>query len=70
MSLSAPFIAISKANPVFETIAKALQKNGIQGFLIGGFVRDMLLNRPCKDIDISVLGDGIAAAQITADQLH
>ena len=69
MSLSAPFIAISKANPVFETIAKALQSNGIQGFLIGGFVRDMLLNRPCKDIDISVLGDGIAAAQITAKAL-
>lgn len=69
MSLSPDFVHISRENPLFETIAKALQENGIQGFLIGGFVRDMLLKRPCKDIDISVLGDGIKAAEITAKAL-
>ncbi len=69
MSMSPYFANISKTHPVFETIADALQSNGIQGFLIGGFVRDMLLNRPCKDIDISVLGDGIRAAEITAKAL-
>lgn len=69
MSMSPHFANISKTYPVFETIAHALQSNGIQGFLIGGFVRDMLLNRPCKDIDISVLGDGIKAAEITAKAL-
>lgn len=69
MTMSPHFATISKTHPVFETIAHALQSNGIQGFLIGGFVRDMLLNRPCKDIDISVLGDGIKAAELTAKAL-
>lgn len=69
MAMSPHFAKISKAIPVFETIALALQSNGIQGFLIGGFVRDMLLNRPCKDVDISVLGDGIKAAELTAKAL-
>jgi len=69
MTLSPEFIQISKKEPVFERIAEILQENKIQGFVIGGYVRDMLLNRPCKDIDISVVGDGIEAALLVAKGL-
>lgn len=40
--------------------------HGAEIYVIGGYVRDLLLNRPCKDIDILVVGDGIAFAKIFA----
>ncbi len=46
---------------------QAAQELDVQAFVIGGFVRDLLLNRPCKDIDIVVLGSGISLAQRVAE---
>ncbi|WP_455379078.1 CCA tRNA nucleotidyltransferase [Petrachloros mirabilis] len=37
-------------------------------FLVGGVVRDLLLNRPNWDLDVTVEGDGIAFARVVADQ--
>ena len=54
---------------VFKAISKIATKNNIQAFIIGGFVRDLLLNRKSKDIDILVVGSGIDFAKKLAKDL-
>ena len=49
-------------HPVFKVVSKYATENGIPAFVIGGYVRDLLLNRPSKDIDIVIVGDGPAFA--------
>lgn len=48
---------------VFATLQQAAEQEGVQAFVIGGFVRDILLKRPSKDIDIVCLGSGLALAE-------
>lgn len=48
---------------ILDKVAKVSQKLGVRSFIVGGFVRDRLLNRSCKDIDIVCLGDAIALAE-------
>jgi putative nucleotidyltransferase with HDIG domain len=43
---------------------------GSESFLVGGYVRDLLLGRPSKDIDVVVLGSGIDLAHKVADALQ
>ena len=50
-------------HPVFNLIRQVSKQTGMQAFVIGGFVRDLILLRPCKDIDIVVLGNGIEFAE-------
>jgi poly(A) polymerase len=45
--------------PVFRTISDIAAEENVKAYVIGGFVRDCLLGRPSKDIDIVVLGSGI-----------
>ncbi len=52
---------------IFEKIAFAARKLNMEAFVIGGFVRDKLLKRVSKDIDIVCIGDGIALAQAVAN---
>lgn len=54
------------AHPVFGVVAKASHKLGIPCYAIGGFVRDIFLNRPSKDVDIVALGSGIDVANEVA----
>ena len=50
-------------NPIFDIIAKASEELNIESYVIGGFVRDLLLNRTAKkDIDIVAVGSGIDLA--------
>ena len=50
-------------NPIFNTIAQASQELNMDSYVIGGFVRDFLLQRDFKkDIDIVVIGSGIDLA--------
>lgn len=53
--------------PVFEALGKAAQQLGLKAYVIGGYVRDHLLGRPSKDIDIVVEGKGTELAKAFAD---
>jgi poly(A) polymerase len=55
---------------VFEYITRASTELFVDSYVIGGFVRDFILNRGnAKDIDIVTLGSGIVLAQKVADLL-
>lgn len=53
----------------FTSVATVARQTGIQVYVIGGFVRDLLLGRPSKDVDFVVAGSGIAFAKALADFL-
>lgn len=54
---------------ILETIGRVAKERGQEAFVIGGFVRDTLLGREVKDIDIVCLGSGIELAQAVAKAL-
>ncbi len=54
---------------VFKAVGKVAEANGERAFVIGGFVRDLILGRPCKDIDIVTEGSGIKLAKVAAKEL-
>lgn len=51
---------------LFGKVSQAAQQLNVPAYAIGGFVRDKILNRPTKDIDIVCVGDGIALAHEVA----
>lgn len=53
-------------HPIFKIIAQAATEINVDAYVIGGFVRDIILNRPCKDIDIVAIGSGIELAENVA----
>jgi poly(A) polymerase len=55
---------------ILEKIAAAAQKLQVPCYLIGGFVRDKILGRNTKDMDIVCVGDGIALAHAVAAQFN
>jgi len=57
-------------HPVFTIISRLAAAHQVQVFAIGGFVRDIFLKRPSKDIDIVVLGNGIDFAEHVASHLN
>ncbi len=56
-------------NQVFTTIGKAADRLGVPCYVVGGYVRDLVLKRPGKDIDFVCVGSGIALAQEVARSL-
>ena len=56
-------------HPVFSIISKLAGEQNLQVYAIGGFVRDIFLNRASKDIDILIIGNGIAFAESVAKAL-
>ncbi|HZY38430.1 MAG TPA: HD domain-containing protein [Mucilaginibacter sp.] len=56
-------------NPIFSILSKLAGEQNLQVFAIGGFVRDIFLERPSKDIDIVIIGNGIAFAETVAKEL-
>jgi putative nucleotidyltransferase with HDIG domain len=54
---------------IFEIISETAQELNVRAFVIGGFVRDLHLNRPSKDIDIVVEGKGIELALAAAKKV-
>ncbi|MEY3199647.1 MAG: hypothetical protein RJA13_1605, partial [Bacteroidota bacterium] len=57
-------------HPVFKVASQIVTEKNLQAFVIGGFVRDMLLGRPSKDIDIVVIGSGLDLAKECAERLR
>jgi putative nucleotidyltransferase with HDIG domain len=57
-------------NKIFEVISEASQELNVESYVIGGFVRDLLLNRNSKkDIDVVAVGSGIELALKVSDLL-
>lgn len=57
-------------HPVFKVASQVVTENNLQAYVIGGFVRDLLLERPSKDIDIVVVGNGLDLAKEIASRLR
>lgn len=55
---------------IIGKVAEAAKHLSLPAFVVGGFVRDKLLDRPCKDIDIVCLGDAIALANKASELFH
>ena len=55
---------------IFNKIASAAQELGVKAYLIGGFVRDKIIERNTKDADIVCIGDGIALAHKVAERFN
>ena len=47
---------------IFHTISEEADKLGLECYVVGGYVRDLFLERPSNDIDIVVVGSGISLA--------
>lgn len=56
-------------HPIFPIVAEVAAEMNISAYVIGGWVRDLLLGRPCKDIDIVAIGSGIELAERIAKKL-
>jgi poly(A) polymerase len=57
-------------HPVFKVVSQIISEKGLEAYVIGGFVRDLLLERPSKDIDIVVVGNGMELAQAAGEKLR
>ena len=55
---------------VFNKIAATADELGMEVYLIGGYVRDKLLGRQTKDIDLLVVGDGLMLAKKIAERFQ
>ena len=54
--------------PIFRIVSEAAAEKGVRAFVIGGYVRDCFLGRPCTDIDIVVEGSGIDFAKAVGER--
>lgn len=57
-------------NRIFEVISTVAESQGVEAFVIGGYVRDIYLHRPSNDIDVVVTGSGIDFARLVAKHLR
>ncbi|MDG1346376.1 MAG: tRNA nucleotidyltransferase, partial [Crocinitomicaceae bacterium] len=62
--------AIHLQHPVFKVASQIVTENNLEAYVIGGFVRDLLLDRPSKDIDIVVVGNGLKLAEMCGEKLR
>lgn len=57
-------------HPIFKVARTIAKEQSVKVYVIGGFVRDLFLNIPSKDIDIVVIGNGMDFAKNMADKLR
>ena len=58
---------IKLSHPIFEIVQRAASELEIDAYVIGGYVRDLILDRSSKDIDIVAIGNGIDLATKVAE---
>lgn len=56
-------------NTIFKTVQSASAELNLKSYVVGGYVRDLILQRPSKDIDFVCVGSGIALATNVASRL-
>lgn len=56
-------------HPIFQVISELADEINQETYVIGGFVRDLILNRPSQDIDVVTIGSGIRLAEMVAKKL-
>ncbi len=56
-------------HPLLRSIGRIADEENVEAYVVGGYVRDLLLGRGDRDIDILVMGDGIDFARIVAKGL-
>ena len=54
---------------IFKLISETADELGLECYAVGGYVRDIFLHRPSKDIDVVVVGSGIDAAEALGKKL-
>ncbi|MBQ3629588.1 MAG: HD domain-containing protein [Bacteroidaceae bacterium] len=59
----------SLTNPIFHLIGETADELQMECYVIGGFVRDLFLERPSNDIDCVVVGSGITIAKAVAEKI-
>ncbi|MCL1937373.1 MAG: CCA tRNA nucleotidyltransferase [Candidatus Azobacteroides sp.] len=69
MEIEQSYIVDKLSEPIFEVISGAADALQVETYLIGGFVRDLILRRPSKDIDVVCVGNGIDLAQEVFNRL-
>ncbi|MGY8927193.1 MAG: CCA tRNA nucleotidyltransferase, partial [Flavobacteriales bacterium] len=57
-------------HPVFKVASEIVTEMNLEAYVIGGYVRDLLLERTSKDIDIVVIGNGLDLAKAIAAKLR
>ena len=55
---------------IIDVIAKAGRHIGFPTYVVGGFVRDRMLGRECKDIDVVCVGNGLELAKTVSESLN
>ncbi|MEO6037777.1 MAG: HD domain-containing protein [Saprospiraceae bacterium] len=63
------FSLLPHEQKIFELVGRCAQEMGVPAYVVGGYVRDRLLGRSTKDIDIVCVGDGIQLAERVASRL-
>ncbi len=58
------------SNPIFRRIARLAKEQGVDAYVVGGYVRDYYLRRPSTDVDVVVVGSGIALAEALGRELR
>ncbi len=62
-------LSASIQDEIFSTIGAAADDLGVDAYVVGGYVRDILLKRPSKDVDFVAVGSGIQLAEAVASRL-
>jgi len=56
-------------HPIFEIVSGVADAHGVEAYVVGGYVRDLLLKRESKDVDFVCVGSGIRLAEAVAEKL-